>query len=100
MGDPGFFSSAAFFPGTKSSAGNPSLFAEYDDIPFLGNQSKMELFYQEKEFATGCMSGREMSGSATTAEKHEVHASRLLLRMLCCARVQIHLLSAICIHLA
>jgi len=100
MGDPGFSSSAAFSPGTKSSAGNPSFFAEYDDIPFLGNQSKMELFYQEKEFSTGRMSGWEMSSSATTAEKHEVHASRLLMGMFCCARVQIYLFSAICVLLA
>jgi len=41
-----------------------------------------------------------MSSSAATAEKHRVHASGLLLRMLCCAGVQPRLLSAICIHLA
>ena len=43
-----------------------------------------------------------MSRSVETAEKHRVHASRLLLRVLCCAGVQPRLLSVImiCIHLA
>jgi len=41
---------------------------------------------------------REMSSSATTAEKREVHASGLLLRLLCRAGAQPRLLSAICIH--
>ena len=43
---------------------------------------------------------REMSSSAITAEKCEVHSSELLLLMLCCECAQPRLLSAICIHLA
>jgi len=64
----------------------------------LGNPAEIELLYQEKEFVE--LNAREMSSSATIAERREVHASRLLLCMRCCAGVQPRLLSAICIHLA
>ena len=52
---------AASFPGTTRCSLQPSLFA---GIPMiypvnLGNQSKMELLYQEKEFVAGHVSGNE-----------------------------------------
>ena len=54
-------------------------------------------------FVTQCLwqgACREMSSLAASAEKREVNADGILLHMLCCACVQPHLLSAICIHLA
>jgi len=56
---------AASFPGTKRFSGNPSLFAGVPMMfpTILGNQSKMELLYQEKEFVAGRMSGNEQLGN-------------------------------------
>jgi len=42
----------------KDLRGFPAFLREYDDVPCkLGNQSKMEFWYQEKEFVAGRMSG-------------------------------------------
>jgi len=67
---------AASFPGIKRFSENPSLFVGAPMMfpVILGNQSKMEILYQEKG---AC---QEMSSSATTAAKREVYASGLLLR--------------------
>jgi len=56
---------AASYPGTKRFSGNPSLFAGIPMIfpVILGNQSKMELLYQEKEFVAGSMLGNEQLGN-------------------------------------
>jgi len=56
---------AASFPGTNIFSGNPSLFAGIPMIfpVILGNQSKMERLYQEKEFIAGHMLGNEQLGN-------------------------------------
>jgi len=60
-----FGCSAASFSGTKRFPRNASLFAGIPMIfsVILGNQSKMELWYQEKKFVAGRMSGNEQLGN-------------------------------------